>query len=131
MFLVPCGLSFVNLCCKCSILPLSILGNFVLFVHIIFRSITSLYPRVWIFRILGLMFWLNMSGDFWASCRWLFAFSSFVRSMFPFFLLGIFLIYISNIIPLLGFSSKTPLSLPPSPCVPTNPLSLPCPGITK
>jgi hypothetical protein len=52
-----------------------------------------------------------------------------------FFLLGIFFIYISNVIFFPGFPSATPLSHPPSPCFyegvppPTYPLRPPCPGI--
>jgi hypothetical protein len=40
-----------------------------------------------------------------------------------------FFIYISNVIPFLGFPSKNSLSTPPSPCSPTYPLLLSCPGI--
>ena len=45
------------------------------------------------------------------------------------FLLGIFFIYISNVIPLPHFPYKKPLSHAPSPCSPTHPLLLPGPGI--
>jgi hypothetical protein len=47
------------------------------------------------------------------------------------FLLAIFFIYISNVIPFLGFSQKTPSPLfpLPSPCSPTHPFLLPGPGI--
>ena len=38
------------------------------------------------------------------------------------FLLDIFFIYISNVIPFPRFPSKNPLSPPPSPCFPTHPL---------
>jgi hypothetical protein len=44
-------------------------------------------------------------------------------------LLDIFFIYITNVIPFPGFPSKNPLSHPPSPCLPTHPFPLPCPGI--
>jgi hypothetical protein len=46
------------------------------------------------------------------------------------FLLDIFFIYISNAIPFPCLPSKTPLSHCPSPCSPTLPLLLPCPGIS-
>ena len=46
-----------------------------------------------------------------------------------FFLLDIFFIYISNVIPFPGFPSKKPLSHPLSPYLPTHPLPLSCPGI--
>jgi hypothetical protein len=45
------------------------------------------------------------------------------------FLLDIFFIYISNVIPFLHFPSENPLSHPPSLCSPTHPLPLPGPGI--
>ena len=45
------------------------------------------------------------------------------------FLLDIFLIYISNVIPILSFPSKNTLYHPPSPFTPTYPLPLPCPCI--
>jgi hypothetical protein len=38
------------------------------------------------------------------------------------FLLDIFFVYISNVIPFPGFPSKNPLSHPPTPCSPTHPL---------
>jgi hypothetical protein len=50
-------------------------------------------------------------------------------SFFKNFLLDVFFIYISNVIPFPGFPSENPLSHPPSPCSPTYPLPLPCPGI--
>jgi hypothetical protein len=46
-----------------------------------------------------------------------------------FFLLDIFFIYISNVIPFPGFPSENPLSPSPPPCSPTHPLPLPGPGI--
>jgi hypothetical protein len=46
------------------------------------------------------------------------------------FLLDIFFIYISNVIPFPSFPSKIPLCPAPSPCSPTNPLPLPGPGIS-
>jgi hypothetical protein len=46
-----------------------------------------------------------------------------------FFLLDIFFIYISNAISFPTFLSKNPLSPPPSPCCPTQPLLLSGPGI--
>jgi hypothetical protein len=48
---------------------------------------------------------------------------------FVYFLLDIFFIYISNVIPFPGFPSENPLSHLPSPCSPTYPLPLTCPGI--
>jgi hypothetical protein len=45
------------------------------------------------------------------------------------FLSDIFLIYISNVVPLPGFPSKSPLSPPHSQCSPTHPLLLPGPSI--
>jgi hypothetical protein len=45
------------------------------------------------------------------------------------FLLDIFFIYISNVIPFPSFPSKNPLSPPPSPCSPTYSLLIPGPGI--
>jgi hypothetical protein len=45
------------------------------------------------------------------------------------FLLDIFFIYISNVIPFPSFPSENPLSPPVSPCSPTHPLLLPGPGI--
>jgi hypothetical protein len=45
------------------------------------------------------------------------------------FLLDIFFIYISNVIPFPGFPFKNPLSLPHSPCSPTHPLLLHGPGV--
>jgi hypothetical protein len=45
------------------------------------------------------------------------------------FLLDIFFIYISNIIPFPGFPSENPLSLPFSPCSPTYSPLLPWPSI--
>jgi hypothetical protein len=50
------------------------------------------------------------------------------REPFSFFL-DIFFIYISNFIPFPGFPYKNPLSHPPSPCSPTHPFMLLCPGI--
>jgi hypothetical protein len=47
------------------------------------------------------------------------------------FVLDIFFIYISNVISFPVFLSRTPLSLPPSPCSPTQPLPLPGPGIPQ
>ena len=44
-------------------------------------------------------------------------------------LLDIFFIYISNVIPFLGFPSENPLSHPSSPYSSTHLLLLPCPGI--
>jgi hypothetical protein len=44
--------------------------------------------------------------------------------LYVFFLLVIFFIYISNVIPFPGFPSENPLSPPPSPCSPTHPLLL-------
>jgi hypothetical protein len=44
-----------------------------------------------------------------------------------FFLLDIFFIYISNVIPFPGFPLESPLSSPPSPCSSTHPLLLPGP----
>jgi hypothetical protein len=63
-----------------------------------------------------------------------FFFLIFNRHIFSFFfslfLLDIFFIYISNVIPFPPhFPSKSSLSHPPSPCSPTHPLLLPCPGI--
>ena len=46
-----------------------------------------------------------------------------------FLLLDIFFIYISNVIPVPAFTSENPLSPPLSPCSPTHPLLLHCPGI--
>jgi hypothetical protein len=48
-----------------------------------------------------------------------------VGSFMFLFLLDIFFIYISNVIPFPGFPSKVPLSHHP----PTQPSLLPCPGI--
>jgi hypothetical protein len=45
------------------------------------------------------------------------------------FLLDIFFIYISYVIPFPSFPSKNPLSPLPSPCSPTHPFPLPGPGI--
>jgi hypothetical protein len=45
------------------------------------------------------------------------------------FLLDIFSIYISNVIPFPYFPSESPLLPNPSPCSLTYPLRLPCPGI--
>ena len=45
------------------------------------------------------------------------------------FLLDIFFIYISNLIPFPGFPSENPLSHSPSLCSPTNLHWLPCPDI--
>jgi hypothetical protein len=47
--------------------------------------------------------------------------------LFKIFLLDIFFIYISNVIPFPGFLSKK--APPPSPCSPTHPLLIPGPGI--
>ena len=49
-----------------------------------------------------------------------------------YFLLDIFFIYISNVIPFSCFPSKNSLSHspPPFPCLPTHTLPLPCPGIS-
>jgi hypothetical protein len=46
-----------------------------------------------------------------------------------YFLLDIFFIYISNVIPFSDFPSEKPLSYLPSHCLPTHPLLLLCPGI--
>ena len=46
-----------------------------------------------------------------------------------YFLLDIFFIYISNVIPFPSFPSKIPYLLPLSHCSPTHPLPLPGPGI--
>jgi hypothetical protein len=46
------------------------------------------------------------------------------------FLLDIFFIYISNIIPFPSFPYVNPLFPPSSPCSPTHPLLLSGPGIT-
>ena len=46
------------------------------------------------------------------------------------FLLDLFFIYISNVIPFPHFPSENPLSHPSSPCSPTHPLTLSCPGIS-
>jgi hypothetical protein len=45
------------------------------------------------------------------------------------FLLAIFFIYISNVIPFPSFLSKNPISPHPCPCSPTHPLPFPGPGI--
>jgi hypothetical protein len=45
------------------------------------------------------------------------------------FLLDVFFIYISNVIPFPGFPSENTISPPTSPCSPTHPLLLPGPGI--
>jgi hypothetical protein len=45
------------------------------------------------------------------------------------FLLDIFFIYISNVIPFPSFPSENPLPPPPSPCSATHSLLLPGPGI--
>ena len=54
---------------------------------------------------------------------------SFSRPDLFYFLLDIFFIYISNVIPLPGFPSENLLYPPHFPCTPTNPLLLPGPGI--
>ena len=46
-----------------------------------------------------------------------------------FFSLDIFFIYIFNVIPFPSSLSENLLFLPPSPCSPTHPLSIPGPGI--
>jgi hypothetical protein len=46
-----------------------------------------------------------------------------------YFLLDIFFIYISDVIPIPGFPSENPLSSPSCPYSPTHPLQLPGPGI--
>ena len=46
------------------------------------------------------------------------------------FLLDIFFIYISNVIPFPSSPTKNPPSFPSSPCSPTHPLLLPGPGIS-
>jgi hypothetical protein len=46
-----------------------------------------------------------------------------------FFLLDIFFLYISNVIPFPSFPSENPLFPPTSPCPPTHPLILPDHGI--
>jgi hypothetical protein len=46
-----------------------------------------------------------------------------------FYLLDIFSIYVSNVIPFPGFPSENPLSYPPSDCSATQPLHLLCPDI--
>jgi hypothetical protein len=45
------------------------------------------------------------------------------------FLLDIFFVYISNVIPFPSFPSKNSISTPLSPCSPTHPLPIPGPGI--
>jgi hypothetical protein len=66
-------------------------------------------------------------------CSFVFNFSLDIRLniyyLFIRYLLDIRFIYILNVIPFPCFPSKNPLSYPPSPCSPTHPLPLPCPGI--
>jgi hypothetical protein len=52
-----------------------------------------------------------------------------MTSCFLPFLIAVFFTYISNVIPFPGFPSENSLSYPLSPCSPTHPLLLPCPGI--
>jgi hypothetical protein len=47
------------------------------------------------------------------------------NSFLNIFLLDIFFIYISNVIPFPSFPSKNPLYFPVSPCSPTHPLPFP------
>ena len=73
-----------------------------------------------------------------ASCRkinsnWISKYSSnwnhSIFSFFFYFLLNIFIIYISNVSPFPGFPSEKPLSYPPTSFSPTHLLQLPYPGI--
>jgi hypothetical protein len=58
-----------------------------------------------------------------------FSYISLILFYFILFLLDIFFIYISNVIPFPSFPSENPLSPFPSPYSPTHPLPLPDPGI--
>ena len=72
--------------------------------------------------ILLLMMETNREAHNWTVCRE-------CRTLEFFFLLDIFFIYISNVIPFPGFPSENALSPPLSPCSPTIPLWLPSLGI--
>ena len=70
----------------------------------------------------------KVMGCRWGSGNWTQVLSQKSKhSLFSFFK-DIFFIYILNIIPFLGFPSEAPI-IRPSPCSPTHPLLLPCPGI--
>jgi hypothetical protein len=70
----------------------------------------------WVFNSIPL---INLSVYVLIPCRF-----------YHYFLLSIFFIYISNVIPFPGFPFENPLSPSPSPCSPTHPLPIPGPGIS-
>jgi hypothetical protein len=85
------------------------------------RLLWFLSGMLWIGGFLGSRHFSNISH----MNVWFFNFYGFC------FLLDIFFIYISNVIPFPGFPSENPLPIPfpPPPCSPTHPLLLPGPGI--